>query len=238
MTDGTQIPAEKACTKCQIIKPLEDFTFDKRKKDGRQPHCRDCVKAYQKTLRETRPEHMRELRRLEYQRNRETYRASSRARTDAIRGGPPVRIFGDDERRFWSYVVKTDTCWLWTGAKDEEGYGVFNAGATVAGRTRNAHVWAYERFVGPVPDGLELDHVKAKGCTNRNCVNYESHLEPVTHQENMRRSSSTKLTDGDVLRAWNMVQAGASLRAASRELGVDHHSLSYRFKRMPPSSAA
>jgi hypothetical protein len=48
---------------------------------------------------------------------------------------------------------------------------------------RYAHRVAYERMVGPVPDGLQLDHL----CRNRMCVNPQ-HLEPVTAGENTRRA--------------------------------------------------
>lgn len=50
------------------------------------------------------------------------------------------------------------------------------------GISRPAHVWAWEDKFGPVPIGLELDHL----CKNRPCKNTD-HLEPVTHEENVRR---------------------------------------------------
>lgn len=53
------------------------------------------------------------------------------------------------------------------------------------GKMRLAHRVAYEIHVGPIPDGLEIDHL----CRVRCCVNPD-HLEPVTHRENMRRSPS------------------------------------------------
>lgn len=227
----------KKCTGCGVDKAFEDFSFDNRHADGRQSRCKLCVNAQRRNRRAADPEQARERKRLDYQRNREKYLAQATARRDAARVGPR-RIFGDDELRFWSYVHKTAGCWLWTGALDETGYGVFNAGAATGGRARLAHVWAYERFVGPVPTGLELDHVKAKGCTNRNCVNYEDHLEPVTHRENMRRSSSTKLSDQDVQRAWQLVQSGTSIRAVGRSLGVSHQTLRYRFKQLLAETAA
>jgi hypothetical protein len=90
--------------------------------------------------------------------------------------------------RFWSRVDRSagpDGCWLHLGCLDEEGYASFY----VNGRTVQAHRFAYEITVGPIPPGLHLDHVKARGCTHRNCVN-PAHLEPVTPRENTRRSEN------------------------------------------------
>lgn len=63
-------------------------------------------------------------------------------------------------------------------------YGQFRAG----GRKIVAHRFAYELMVGPVPEGLELDHVMDRGCTSSLCVN-PAHLEPVTHQVNCQRGT-------------------------------------------------
>lgn len=76
-------------------------------------------------------------------------------------------------------------CWRWIGATWAKGYGKFTIPVTQ--RRQGAHVWGYEFYVGPVPPGLELDHL----CRNPWCVNYE-HLEPVTHQENVRRGDARK----------------------------------------------
>lgn len=81
------------------------------------------------------------------------------------------------DERFWAKVEKTEGCWLWTASQDN-GYGNFWSGT----RQMRAHRWSYERLIGPVPDGLELDHL----CRVRHCVNPD-HLEPVTHRENSRR---------------------------------------------------
>jgi len=87
------------------------------------------------------------------------------------------------EERFWSKVPDwyehrfDDACWEWTAAKSK-GYGRFR----LAGSLVQAHCIAYELEVGPIPDGMDLDHL----CHNRGCVR-PTHLEPVTRQENFLR---------------------------------------------------
>ncbi|MGV9482293.1 HNH endonuclease signature motif containing protein [Gordonia aichiensis] len=49
-----------------------------------------------------------------------------------------------------------------------------------------AHRVAYTEWKGPIPEGLEIDHVAANGCRNRDCIN-PLHLEAVTHRENVLR---------------------------------------------------
>lgn len=71
-----------------------------------------------------------------------------------------------------------DGCWLWNGAVQSRGYGSVGDG----GRTHLAHRWVYERLVGPIPDGLTIDHL----CRVKRCVNPD-HLEPVTAAVNLRR---------------------------------------------------
>lgn len=85
---------------------------------------------------------------------------------------------GTPEERFWAKVEKTETCWLWTGATSSWGYGNFY----VDGKYLKAHRWAYENFVGPIPEGLDLDHL----CRVRHCVR-PTHLEPATRRENLKR---------------------------------------------------
>jgi hypothetical protein len=68
-------------------------------------------------------------------------------------------------------------CWEWSGVK-RGGYGQMR----IDGCTLTAHRVGYELLVGPVPEGLDLDHL----CRNRSCVN-PAHLEPVTRSENVRR---------------------------------------------------
>lgn len=78
---------------------------------------------------------------------------------------------------FWSKVEKTETCWLWLGSLNSGGYGQY---WLPDGTRIVAHRYAY----GDVQQGMELDHL----CRVRRCVR-PSHLEEVSHLENMRRGS-------------------------------------------------
>lgn len=91
------------------------------------------------------------------------------------------------EERFWAFVNKTDTCWLWTGARERGGYGRF---ALTHHKGVLAHRFAYELLIGPIPEELDLDHVHPR-CTHKHCVN-PAHLEPVTRGENNRRRSAVQ----------------------------------------------
>lgn len=92
------------------------------------------------------------------------------------------------ERKFWETVDKTEGCWLWLGAASVGGYGQFYAGRLWPSGSQGkvyAHRYAYELLVGPIPEGLDIDHL----CRVRNCVNPD-HMEPVTHRENMLRGDT------------------------------------------------
>lgn len=70
-------------------------------------------------------------------------------------------------------------CWVWGGALTTAGYPTIGMNA----KTHYVHRLLYELKKGPIPDGLELDHL----CKNPPCVNPD-HLEPVTHKVNTLRS--------------------------------------------------
>jgi hypothetical protein len=91
----------------------------------------------------------------------------------------------DSETRFWAKVKRGRDCWRWIGGKNGRGYGVF----WESGKLVLAHRWAYEHKVGPIPEGLTLDHL----CRNRDCVRPE-HLEPVTFAENVARGERATKT--------------------------------------------
>ena len=80
--------------------------------------------------------------------------------------------------RMWSRVRKTDACWVWLGCR-VGGYGQMG----ISDRKRVfVHRLAYAQLVGPIPDGMTLDHL----CRNRSCVRPD-HLEAVTQRTNVLR---------------------------------------------------
>jgi HNH endonuclease len=99
-----------------------------------------------------------------------------------------VSRHADAETRFWAKVARgtADECWLWTGNIDEDGYGIF---CPVGRKPVRAHRFVYELANGTIAPALVIDHVRARGCTHRNCVN-PAHLEPVTNVENVLRGDS------------------------------------------------
>lgn len=128
-------------------------------------------------------------------------------------GDPTVtsRIVGDDEARFWQKVDKNDPlttvrpdlgpCWLWVGTRTLDGYGCFGVNVDGADRrvTVRAHRYVYERLVGPIPAGAQVDHIchnlaaeagLCRGgdtCVHRACCN-PAHLEAVSGKTNALRS--------------------------------------------------
>ena len=108
-----------------------------------------------------------------------------------LRTGDPERLerirYESDEARFWSKVNRRgpDDCWNWIARHTANGgYGTIQIGGR-AGSFVRAHRYAYELLAGPIPAGLQIDHL----CRNRLCVN-PAHLEPVTQQENIARGDA------------------------------------------------
>jgi hypothetical protein len=84
----------------------------------------------------------------------------------------------------FDYQVNVQGCWIWQGYFDRNGYGR----VPVARQPVWAHRFFYEHHVGPIPEGLHLDHL----CRTPACVNPD-HLEPVTPAENCRRAALARV---------------------------------------------
>lgn len=81
----------------------------------------------------------------------------------------------------WTHIAITPSCWLWQRGKMPFGYGV----AIIDGTQWYLHRWVYEQLVGPIPVGLQIDHL----CRVPACCNPD-HLEPVTRKENVLRGTA------------------------------------------------
>lgn len=124
------------------------------------------------------------------------------AKRGHVKGQPMRRLLGhrspnrpmDPLERFWRHVPQRgEGCWLWVGGKSQDGYPKFH-GLSPDGTRRHslAHRWIYEQLVGPIPEGLTLDHVAARGCVSTLCVRPD-HLEPVTNLVNIMRGSGVSV---------------------------------------------
>lgn len=132
---------------------------------------------------------------------RDTYKRT-RSELGHVKGEPLRYLSGHNpshnrpiEDRFWERVDKRgpNDCWEWTAGKSS-GYGYLSIGGGRGAPRVRVHRYSYELLVGPIPTGLEIDHL----CENRACVN-PAHLEPVTHRDNMLRAS-TGLTQANSLK--------------------------------------
>ena len=102
-------------------------------------------------------------------------------------------------------------CWIWRGRPNLAGYGKI----TRARKVTPAHVYYFQRFKGPVPDGRVLDHL----CRNPRCVNPD-HLEPVTQTENTRRGNVAKLNPAKVRVIKQRLAAGEPRSALATDFQV------------------
>jgi HNH endonuclease len=89
------------------------------------------------------------------------------------------------EERFWNHVEVTESCWLWTGALNQYGYGNFVVKASRPTKNIGAHRFSHLIFKGPIPKGKEIDHL----CKVRRCI-HPQHIESVTHRENLMRGET------------------------------------------------
>lgn len=99
-------------------------------------------------------------------------RKAAHLRSQGIAPRPPI------EDRIAAKIQQSETCWIWQGLINNNGYGVTGIGQ----RKIYVHRWMYERFKGAIPPKLEIDHL----CRIPRCVRPD-HLEAVSHRDNMAR---------------------------------------------------
>lgn len=87
----------------------------------------------------------------------------------------------------WHELFEIGDCWTWKHGVTTAGYGVITSGPRGECQYFYVHRVVYQRLVGPIPQGLDIDHL----CCNRRCANPD-HLQPVPRGENMRRGFTTE----------------------------------------------
>ena len=125
---------------------------------------------------------------------------------------------------------------------DSDGYKQVRMGIGPTGKffTKTVHALVCNAFIGPCPDGLEIDHVDGDKTNNR-----LANLERVTHSENLRRGrllglidsrgtkqKNAKLTEANVHEIRKMVAEGVPRKDAAREFGVSESTISLVFNRL------
>lgn len=185
----------KACASCGEDKPPAGFGKDRHRPDGLTTQCKDCRSERQRRRRALgvadglkpcaieaceKPSRSRGWCTKHYQRWQNTGDPQgSKPRTPMPRKS--------EAERFWPKVAVAgpDECWEWTGCRLPRGYGQFNAEVDGEWRKVYAHRWSYEHHVGPIPEGMTIDHQ----CGNPPCVN-PRHLKVATQVDNTMRGSS------------------------------------------------
>ncbi len=133
---------------------------------------------------------------------------TSSAQTGRVAGAPLRYLTGHHHRRAVRYLKlwlgHTSECWVWLLAHNRKGYGLIADGS---GGCTLAHRVYYEKQNGPIPDGLQIDHL----CCVPTCVN-PGHLEAVTPAQNVQRGRKAKLSaeQVDAIRASDQKQSDLS----------------------------
>ena len=205
------------CSRCGITKPVNEFPIVRSRINGTrcnacQAELRRIERAAKKASEPPKPPRLTERDRTskrcnvcniekpvsEFYWNVRRYSSACKAcrlHADWMNRGGYIRLAPAD--RFWSLVDKRspDECWPWQGQLTKQGYGEFYVGGE-GYRSTTAQRAAYEFAVGPIPEGMEIDHTcHTKSCKltitcpHRRCCN-PHHLEAVPRIINVQRSNA------------------------------------------------
>lgn len=137
----------------------------------------------------------------------------------------------DTKRRFWNKVIKTPTCWIWTGAFDRSGYPMVTIGGKNFLGHRLSWEWGHRK---KIPPGYVIRHK----CNNKKCVR-PTHLRPGTQQSNIddrvkadrsakgEQNGRAKLTKKDIKVIKRLKRKGMTEGAIAKLLGVSRSSISH-----------
>lgn len=128
-----------------------------------------------------------------------------RGHNNFLRIGAPLETRYSEQDRGYE-----TPCWIWTGSTIRSGYGRL----MYRGEQVLAHRRYYEHHVGPIPEGLTIDHL----CRVRACVNPD-HLEPVTNAENVRRGGIAN-RKASVEELSDLRTQGLTLREVGERVGL------------------
>ena len=145
-------------------------------------------------------------------------------RTGTVKGHP-VRYIKGHIRRVGveQYTIDPKTgCWNWSLGTKHGGYSHMRDG----GKNTAAHRIFYERFKGPIPAGLQIDHL----CRNRLCVNPD-HLEAVTAEINQHRRTDLKLNEQSVREIRALFESGITKTELARKFFVSYATVHYVISR-------
>ena len=120
----------------------------------------------------------------------------------------------EDGDTFWPKVDKTPTCWNWTGSKERKGYGRFGFRRNGKSLMFAAHRFAYQITVGPIPDGMIIDHT----CHAPGCVN-PSHLRVATYKQNNENLLRAQTRNASGIRGVTWHEPSRSWRARVGHMG-------------------
>jgi hypothetical protein len=144
-----------------------------------------------------------------------------------IKGVAKSFVHGHNRRLRERYSIdETSGCWEWLLAKDRDGYGWDNIYVSRRQRHKKAHHVYWEKLHGPIPKGMQLDHL----CRNPRCVNPD-HLELVTPTENLRRGNSTKLDVVQVRQIRQELDNGGFIPVIANKFQISEGNI-YHIKKM------